>query len=109
MLNSVTDWIAPEDWNRIVICYEPVWVHGIEGGKVQAVDAQKACVNIRDWVKNVVHKEIGDKIRVIYGGEVDKNVAKEFIKQTDIDGFLVGKQSLTSEFAQIVETVQAKA
>lgn len=108
MLDSVTDWIAPEDWNRVVICYEPVWVHGIEGGKVAPSDAQKACINIRDWVKNVVHKDIGNQIRVIYGGEVDSAAAKDFIKMPDIDGFLIGKQSLTSEFATIVETVQAK-
>ena len=81
MLEAVTKWIRPEDWHRIVICYEPVWIHGVEGGKrVSPIDAQEACINIRDWVRRVVHPELGKQIRVIYGGEVNSEEAERFIR-----------------------------
>ena len=73
--------------------------------QVDPVEVQNAAVNMRDWVRNVVHKEIGQNIRIIYGGEVDAMKARNLINMRDIDGFLVGKQSLTQEFAWIVNAV----
>lgn len=59
MLESVAKWIKPDEWRHIVICYEPVWAMGDLDTKVDPVEVQNACVNMRDWVRNVVHKDIG--------------------------------------------------
>jgi triosephosphate isomerase len=34
---------------------------------------------LRDWVKSQVSPEIGDSLRIIYGGTVNKENADEFI------------------------------
>ena len=107
-LENVTQWISPADWMRVVICYEPIWEHA-DGATVFPMDAQKAHINIRDWVRNVVHEDIGQGIRIIYGGHVDPDGATEFIKQQDIDGFLVGEAMAQSvAFADIVDVCNQK-
>ena len=57
-------------------------MHGIGEGavRVDPEEAQAACINIRDWVRNVVHPELGKQIRVIYGGEVNSEEAERFIR-----------------------------
>ena len=49
--------------------------------------------------------KISKKIRIIYGGQVDKNNAERLIMMRDIDGFLLSETSVTPEFKDIVETV----
>lgn len=90
-----------DDWNKVVIAYEPVWAIGT--GKVataeQAEEVHKA---IRDWLIKTVGQQVGEKARVIYGGSVNGKNAKELASQPDIDGFLVGGASLKPEFVDIV-------
>ena len=31
MLKAVVNHLTPEEWYRVVLCYEPVWIHGVEG------------------------------------------------------------------------------
>lgn len=64
-------------------------------------------VNIRDWVKSQVAPDIGDSLRIIYGGNVDKSTAEDFIKQPNIDGFLLDEVCITEEFTDIVHAVKS--
>jgi len=46
-------------------------------------------------------------VRVLYGGSVDANNAREFFRQPEIDGALVGGASLKArDFVAIVEAAQ---
>ncbi|GHV44050.1 hypothetical protein FACS189490_14230 [Clostridia bacterium] len=47
--------------------------------------------------------ETAEKIRILYGGSVKGENAKELFAQPNIDGGLVGGASLKPEFKQIVE------
>lgn len=89
------------DWNRVVIAYEPVWAIGT--GKVATAEqAQEVHKAIREWLGKTAGQATGDKVRVIYGGSVNGKNAKELASQPDIDGFLVGGASLKPEFVDIV-------
>jgi triosephosphate isomerase len=47
--------------------------------------------------------DVGDKVRIQYGGSVKPITIKEQMAQSDIDGALVGGASLNADdFAQIV-------
>lgn len=41
-------------------------------------------------------------MRIIYGGSVTADNAKDLAKEADIDGFLVGGASLKPEFVDII-------
>ncbi len=80
--------------NRIDIAYEPVWAIG-SGNPATPEDAQL----VHRFIKDL----LGD-VRVLYGGSVNPQNAKDFLSMPDVDGLLVGTASLDpSSFAQIVK------
>ncbi|XP_022918508.1 triosephosphate isomerase isoform X2 [Onthophagus taurus] len=100
-LKAIADHIGKECWSKIVLAYEPVWAIG--SGKTATPDqAQEVHQSIRCWVKENVGKDIGEAIRIQYGGSVTGKSCGELSKKPDIDGFLVGGASLKPEFITIV-------
>ncbi|KAI8027328.1 hypothetical protein LOK49_LG02G02490 [Camellia lanceoleosa] len=95
---------AVPSWDNVVITYEPVWAIGT--GKVATPQqAQEVHVAVRDWLKKNVSAEVASKTRIIYEGSVNGGNCAELAKQEDIDGFLVGGDSLKGpEFATIVNS-----
>lgn len=92
--------VRSDEWNNIVIAYEPVWAIGT--GKVATPEiAQETHGWIRTWVADNVSTDIAQALRIQYGGSVKASNAADLAKQEDIDGFLVGGASLKPEFADI--------
>ena len=83
------------------IAYEPVWAIGT-GVPATPEDA----VSVHRFIKELLKKlnpENRGKTRVLYGGSVKPTNAEEFMKHSEIEGFLVGGASLEPEtFAKIV-------
>ena len=92
-LEQLKEWIYPQDWKKLVIAYEPIWATGTD--KCKPEHAEKAIVNIRDWVKSQVNPDIGDSLRIIYGGHVNKENAKGYMDCPNIDGFLLDEVCIT--------------
>jgi triosephosphate isomerase (TIM) len=96
-----------ELWEKVVIAYEPVWAIGT--GKVATPEqAQQVHAEIRQWLSAKVSKNVGDKLRIIYGGSVNGKNCGELVKQKDVDGFLVGGASLKPEFSTIIGSWSSK-
>jgi triosephosphate isomerase len=97
--SALTDVFNP---SGTVIAYEPVWAIG-SGRSANSEQANKTINLIRQRVADLYDKAVAQNIRILYGGSVtDENIA-EFIKQTEIDGALVGGASLKAEqFINIV-------
>ncbi len=94
--------LTPQQFDRIVIAYEPVWAIGT--GKTAtpeiAADAHRV---IRAQARDKFGKAAGDAIRILYGGSVKPDNVKSLMAQPEIDGTLVGGASLDSgSFASIV-------
>ncbi|ACL70330.1 triose-phosphate isomerase [Halothermothrix orenii] len=85
-----------------VIAYEPIWAIGT-GKSATAEEANDVIKFIRETV-NQDFDGAGDAMRIQYGGSVKPHNIEDFIKQSDIDGALVGGASLKAEsFAEIVK------
>ncbi len=94
--------LTQEQLDEIIIAYEPVWAIGT-GLTATPTQAQEAHQFIRDYLKTSAGVEIADKTRILYGGSVTADNARELLSQPDIDGALVGGASLDPRsFAEIV-------
>ena len=59
---------------------------------------------IRNVVKEVAGAKASEEIRILYGGSVKPNTIEEQMRQSDIDGALVGGASLKIDsFNEIIE------
>jgi triosephosphate isomerase len=101
-LVGALDGLTVSDMERIIIAYEPVWAIGT-GKTATPEQAQEMHGFIRSTVAETHGKETAEKVRILYGGSVKPENIADLMKQTDIDGALVGGASLEAEsFAKIV-------
>ncbi|XP_065559187.1 triosephosphate isomerase-like isoform X3 [Artemia franciscana] len=104
-LKAITDNIKPDQWQNVVIAYEPVWAIGT-GKTASPAQAQEIHVKLRKWLNDNVSADVAQKTRIIYGGSVTADNCRELAREGDIDGFLVGGASLKPDFVQIVNARQ---
>lgn len=101
-LTNGLDGLTLSDLERIIIAYEPVWAIGT-GKTATPEQAQEMHAFIRKVLAESHGQESAEKTRILYGGSVKPENIGELMKQTDIDGALVGGASLdANSFAQIV-------
>lgn len=84
----------------LIIAYEPVWAISTNKNAkpLAAVEADE----IQKFIKVRAAKILRKTVRVLYGGSVNPKNSGEFLKQKNIDGFIVGGASLkTAEFSSI--------
>lgn len=75
------------------IAYEPVWAIGT-GRTATSAQAQEAHAFIRAELTQAWGSGDAAKVRLLYGGSVKPDNAKELMSQKDVDGVLVGGASL---------------
>jgi len=102
-LNGAFEGITPEQMENIVIAYEPVWAIGT--GKTATPDqAQEVHKFIRGWLVEKFSADLAQGLRILYGGSVKPDNAKELMGCPDIDGSLVGGAALkVDSFSGIIK------
>jgi len=95
--------LKPEQMQDVVIAYEPVWAIGT--GRAATPEGANAVQRdvIRRLLVEIFNQRTADEMRILYGGSVTGENAKELFAQSDIDGGLVGGASLKPDFVQIVK------
>lgn len=103
-LKDAFDVLTPEQVNKLVIAYEPIWAIGT-GETASPEQAQEMHAAIRSFLSAEYGEEIAQHIPILYGGSVKPNNAKEIFGQPDVDGGLVGGASLKADsFSEIVNS-----
>ena len=92
-LVEVLDGLAPGEFSRVVIAYEPVWAIGT-GKTATCQDASEMHAVIRSRVEKMFGSEAAQETPVLYGGSVKPQNAAELLSDSEIDGVLVGGASL---------------
>jgi len=106
-LNGLKTHLSENDWDKVVIAYEPVWAIGT-GVTASPEQAQETHANIRDWISKNISTAVADKTRIIYGGSANAKNCNDLYAMADINGFLVGGASLKPEFIDIINCTSLK-
>ena len=94
--------LSDGQFREIIIAYEPVWAIGT-GGTATPEIAADAHRLIRARAKCSFGADAANNVRILYGGSVRPDNAKDLMARPEIDGFLVGGASLNPvSFASIV-------
>lgn len=84
---------APAKLATLVIAYEPVWAIGT-GKTATPAQAQEAHLFIRGQVTKLYGEGLAAGMRILYGGSVKAENVDSLMAQPDLDGALVGGDSL---------------
>lgn len=104
-LDAVINKVGIEQFQNIVIAYEPVWAIGT-GRTASPEQAQAVHAFIRDKLARL-NRAISEKVIIQYGGSVKPDNAAELFAQPDIDGGLIGGASLNAnDFMAICQAAQ---
>lgn len=95
--------IEKNELKSIIIAYEPIWAIGT-GKAISPNQAEEMCKLIKEFInKNYNHSQI----KVLYGGSVKSENARDLFKMPSIDGALVGGASLDiEEFMKIINAAK---
>ena len=99
--------VSPEDAERVVIAYEPVWSIGEGGTPAEPgfADEQHALI------KTTLRDATGRELRVLYGGSVNPGNCVALAAQPHIDGLFIGRSAWQPEgyLGIVAQVCEAKA
>ena len=102
LLNGIFH-LKVSEFQKIIIAYEPVWAIGT-GMTASSDQIQEMHEFIRNLIKSNYGIENSERVKILYGGSVKSNNAKEIFSLKDVDGGLIGGASLNaSDFGEIVK------
>jgi triosephosphate isomerase len=105
-LKGALSGLLPAQVQRLILAYEPVWAIGT-GKTATPSQAEEMHAYIRKTIAMLFDSGVAGGIRILYGGSVKPDNAKELLERTDIDGALIGGASLQVEsFAAIAKAAQ---
>lgn len=102
-VRAALEGLTGADLGRLALAYEPVWAIGT-GRTATPEQAQEVHAALR---RLLAEQGGGSATRILYGGSVKAENAAALLRESEIDGALVGGASLVAEqFARIVEAAR---
>lgn len=100
--------VLRSDVKKIIIAYEPVWAIGAlskrEATKEEFIEIK---IFIKKIISNLYDPKTAHEVKILYGGSVNKDNARIFVKEGEADGLLVGRDSLNyKNFEQIIKSIK---
>ncbi len=107
-LNEGLEGLTPEQFNRVIIAYEPIWAIGT-GLTATPEQAQEVHAFIREKLSENYGNAACSCAIILYGGSVKPANTFSLLKKEDINGALVGGAALEpGSFIEIVkESIRA--
>ena len=98
--------VSKKSLDKVVIAYEPIWAVGAK----EAVSPRELC-EMSIFIKKVLKDLFGvfsEGVRVIYGGDVDRVNAETLVRDGNVVGLLIGRESLrVKDFIEIIKIIDS--
>lgn len=94
-INAVLELLSAEQAKCMVVAYEPVWAIGT-GRTATPEMAQEVHRLLRDRLAGK-SSSLAETVRILYGGSMKPENAKDLLAMVDIDGGLIGGASLKAD------------
>ncbi len=93
---------------NLIIAYEPVWAIGkSEEDALKPDQLHEMTIFIKRLVSDILGAKEVEKVKILYGGSVTRNNAKEIIEAGKVDGLLVGRESLKLDnFWELIKEIR---
>lgn len=92
---------------KIIIAYEPVWAIGKSDEEaMKPGDIHETSLFIRKVLADIYDQKQAVSIPILYGGSVSHNNAKDIITDGEVQGLLVGRESLNpKKFGELLKSL----
>jgi triosephosphate isomerase len=92
---------------NLIIAYEPIWAIGKpESEAMKPEDLYEMTIFIKKVTGDLLGPKNVTKIPILYGGSVTQNNAKEIIEKGNVDGLLIGRESLKADhFVGLIQEI----
>ncbi|MCG2690369.1 triose-phosphate isomerase [Candidatus Parcubacteria bacterium] len=102
-LRSCLEGVVKNKISQIILAYEPVWAIG-SGMACKGDDVLTVILYLKKLVAESYSKKASSEVKIVYGGSIISENAKEYLNNKWIDGLLVGGASLNKkEFNEIAK------
>lgn len=108
-LKSSLSGVSKNDLDRLVIAYEPIWAIGkTDAEAMKGKDMHEMSIFIRRTLGELFNPQDANGVKILYGGSVSPNNTSDLVGNGEVDGLLVGRQSLAvSSFMDIARIVDS--
>jgi triosephosphate isomerase len=100
--------VPKKDAKEIIVAYEPVWAIGAAEPMVSD-QIYEMVIFVRKVLSDIFDAGSAMKIKVLYGGSVNAGNAADIINIGKVDGFLVGRESVSligfTDLLKVVDSI----
>jgi triosephosphate isomerase (TIM) len=98
--------VSPQEIEKIVIAYEPVYAVGA-ARPISSHEIHQRNIFIKKVLTEKFGKQKAFDVPILYGGAVNVDNAKEIVRDGAVDGLLIGRDSLNAaNFVEIIKRVE---
>ena len=95
--------VSKKELGQIILAYEPVWAIG-SGVACKEDEVLTVILYLKKLITENYSKKVSSEIRIIYGGSVSSENAKDYLNNKWINGLLIGGASLNKkELSKIIK------
>lgn len=93
--------------SKLIIAYEPIWAIGQAGdGAMKPAEVHEMTIFIKKVLVEIYGPKTKMNVPILYGGSVSHNNARSLISLGEVQGLLVGRESLNpKKFAELLKNV----
>lgn len=97
-LKEALVYMSRQQFANLVIAYEPLWaVNNSQNIAITAHEIHQMVILIRKYLKDNWGESIASIVKIVYGGSVTADNAKDLVHNGDLDGLLIGRASWKAE------------